>query len=319
MTSNIPLKRNKNNNLYILSLQGGGVKGCIQVAYLKLLQEYLKKYKTTIYDFFDLIVGTSVGSIIGGCLAYGVSPNTLQSIFKSMIPKIFKKRLWVPRYDRQVLINEFRSNIGEPLLLNLLTNYIATSVDICSDKTHFFKSWEDKDSRELLLNVILKSSAAPYYFGRYEDEYCPECVWLDGGVGTNNNPVMIALVETFRQNLLENYNVNIVSVGTGCTDETTTYKIASNWNNLKEVLYYLDFKDGGRARSQISRESEIYIQSMNLPALKLHSINSVIDKKYDLMDGVKYIDYYNDLGLEFYNSPENKILLQNIDNCYNNK
>ena len=53
----------------VLVLKGGGVRGIIQLEALEILERF---YNKPIYQIFDLIVGTSVGSIIGGILATGI-------------------------------------------------------------------------------------------------------------------------------------------------------------------------------------------------------------------------------------------------------
>lgn len=304
--------RNEKKDIYVLNLHGGGVKGCVQLGYLKYLQKILNDNNSNIVDFFDLIVGTSVGSIVGGGLAYGIFPNKLQNIFLDIIPKIFKKRLRIPRYDRKILKNEFLSNIGDPKLYMLPTNFVATAVDVVDDRTHYFKSWEDRDSEMSLLDTILCSSAAPYYFGKYIDE--SGMVWLDGGVGMNNNPILVTLTECFRQNWINSeHTVNIISIGTGFAPENIKPYSVKNWTFVDELLYYANIFNGGRARTQLSFEIESYIKAMRIPNLNLYSINAPMDKKYNILDGVKYMNYYNEFGLNLEYTLESDMLTNQIE------
>src|SRR5262249_53013228 len=58
----------------ILSLDGGGVRGALTVAFLMRLEEMLDARagrKIRLGDHFDLIGGTSTGALIAGCLALG--------------------------------------------------------------------------------------------------------------------------------------------------------------------------------------------------------------------------------------------------------
>ena len=54
----------------ILSIDGGGIRGIIPAKILvrleKLLQEYSRNPQARISDYFDLIAGTSTGSILTG-------------------------------------------------------------------------------------------------------------------------------------------------------------------------------------------------------------------------------------------------------------
>ena len=53
-----------------LVLSGGGARGCAHVGVLKVLEELRVP--------IDVVVGTSMGSIVGGCYAYGYSPAELE-------------------------------------------------------------------------------------------------------------------------------------------------------------------------------------------------------------------------------------------------
>lgn len=46
----------------ILSLSGGGIKGVFQSTFLEFLEE---EYKVPLSQIFDLVAGTSTGSIVG--------------------------------------------------------------------------------------------------------------------------------------------------------------------------------------------------------------------------------------------------------------
>lgn len=63
-----------------LCLSGGGVKGAAHIGALKAFEEYNIK--------FDLISGTSSGSIIATLFALGYSPNDMLHIFKNYCKKI---------------------------------------------------------------------------------------------------------------------------------------------------------------------------------------------------------------------------------------
>lgn len=55
----------------ILVLKGGGLRGLLQLPALELFETHFNK---PICEIFDLIVGSSVGSITGGILATGNYP-----------------------------------------------------------------------------------------------------------------------------------------------------------------------------------------------------------------------------------------------------
>jgi patatin-like phospholipase/acyl hydrolase len=58
----------------ILSLDGGGVRGAVTIAFLERLETVIDEIEgkpTLLCDWFDIIGGTSTGAIIAGTLALG--------------------------------------------------------------------------------------------------------------------------------------------------------------------------------------------------------------------------------------------------------
>ncbi len=68
----------------ILSLDGGGIRGVLTLEYLEVIEETLKKRYANenllLCDYFDLIGGTSTGSIIAAGLACGMPVARLKQI-----------------------------------------------------------------------------------------------------------------------------------------------------------------------------------------------------------------------------------------------
>src|SRR5687767_7008853 len=61
----------------ILALDGGGIRGALTLGYLQGIEDTLRKQHDNdpafrLSDYFDLIGGTSTGSIIASCLAIGM-------------------------------------------------------------------------------------------------------------------------------------------------------------------------------------------------------------------------------------------------------
>ncbi len=71
----------------ILSLDGGGSKG---VYSLGVLLEIERKLGTPLHETFDLIYGTSTGSIIGSLIALGKSIEEIERLYFELIPNIMK-------------------------------------------------------------------------------------------------------------------------------------------------------------------------------------------------------------------------------------
>src|SRR4051812_8556723 len=81
----------------ILILDGGGVRGAITLGYLHQLESILAKQsknpdKFTLSDYFDLVGGTSTGSILASCIALGMKMSDLKVEYFKVIDKIFGKK-----------------------------------------------------------------------------------------------------------------------------------------------------------------------------------------------------------------------------------
>ena len=74
----------------ILSLDGGGAKGFYTIGVLSELEAKVGP----LHEYFDLIYGTSTGSIIGTLLATGESVRTVHRLYRDHVPRVMKP--WLP-------------------------------------------------------------------------------------------------------------------------------------------------------------------------------------------------------------------------------
>ena len=74
----------------MLSLDGGGVRGMITIAFLERLEQLVRAQhgnsSLVLADYFDMIGGTSVGSIIAVQLALGDDVATVKKVFEEWSP-----------------------------------------------------------------------------------------------------------------------------------------------------------------------------------------------------------------------------------------
>jgi len=87
----------------ILALDGGGIRGALTLGYLQRIEELLRQRhgddtSFRLCDYFDLIGGTSTGSIIAACLAVGMSVEEIREKYFELGGRIFGKkyRWWDP-------------------------------------------------------------------------------------------------------------------------------------------------------------------------------------------------------------------------------
>lgn len=183
-------------SMNVLSLNGGGTSGYATVRFLK----YLEAEVGPLHTRFDLIAGTSVGSIIGAMVALGRPVSEIEHLFLEEIPKIFQKPWWkvwrgitTPRYDHSQLVSLIEEATGGALLSQAKTRFMCGAVKISPVvSAKFWKSWEDRGYK--FSDVCGASASAPTYFKPAEID---NQVFLDGGL-VCNDPSMCALAEVLR-------------------------------------------------------------------------------------------------------------------------
>jgi patatin-like phospholipase/acyl hydrolase len=83
----------------ILSLDGGGVRGSITLAFLGRIEALLSAHSgrpLRLVDHFHLVGGTSTGAIIAGSLALGFQGEQVRKLYTELAPSAFKRQTWSP-------------------------------------------------------------------------------------------------------------------------------------------------------------------------------------------------------------------------------
>ena len=218
---------------HILTLDGGGARGIYPAQVLAIIE---KELQTPVRECFDLIVGTSTGSIIGGAAAVGIPMAEIVSLFKEKAPRIFgKKRLGAfffrSKYSRLPLDQVVMECVPDITLGQISKPLMITASDISTGEVHVFKSkyLEDlhapyvRDSQVLLSDAILSSCAAPTFF---DPVPVGDLLLVDGGLWANN-PSIIALTEAVSKFRTPVEQVRILSIGTGRS--VNLYSQSRNW------------------------------------------------------------------------------------------
>jgi uncharacterized protein len=279
----------------ILSLDGGGAKGVIQIAALIELE---KKTGKKTHELFDLIIGTSVGSINATLLSSGkFTAEDIMGIMKTVLPKVFK-RVWFKKgkYSKKELKKAYDSLLGKDYCLkDSLTKTIVTSYEDTEGREHFFKSWEEVDGKINAFDAVDRSSAAPIFFGAVIDEDTKK-VWLDGGVGVYNNPSLYAFAEAKIQGWLAKEKVVCYSVGCGSQETSRSFKEATKQGKISQLLNFIDPNDGGLARRNASESTSEFLTVIENSRWDYRRYDILIPKKINGMDKVKYTSEYEKIG-----------------------
>jgi len=205
----------------ILSIDGGGVGGVLPAKIVELMQT---KLGIDIYQAFDLIVGTSTGSIIAAAIATRYDLTRLVKDYCDNAPKIFKKRWWnhelfTSKYNSTPLENFLHKSLGEIQLGDIQKPLIINATNASIGSPYVFKSaYQDRgkgdycrDGEVPLYKSVLASCSAPSYFDPVDIDGTLIC---DGGIWAND-PALVGYIDVTRNFPKSRDNVRILSLGTG--------------------------------------------------------------------------------------------------------
>ncbi|WP_419214900.1 patatin-like phospholipase family protein [Wolbachia endosymbiont of Rhagoletis cingulata] len=216
---------------YILSVDGGGIRGIIPAI---ILAEIEKRARKPIAEIFDLVAGTSTGGIVVAGLCKKdqqgnpqYSANDLVELYQKYGAYIFKSSFlrrsifsWLncAQYPHKNIESVLHKYFGDDILKNTLSNVLITSYDIHNHCPFFFKSWKEDRNFIKLKDALRATTAAPTYFvPKYLKINQKEMVLVDGGVFANN-PAACAYASGKR--LFPNDDILLLSIGTGRTDRS---------------------------------------------------------------------------------------------------
>lgn len=294
-----------NNKFKILSIDGGGIKGVFPAMYLMLIEAELEKRnngKNRIYQYFDLITGTSTGGIIALALSFGIPSKEIYHLYldnaklifgnksRWLIQKIFNsshKSDSLEKIIRQKF-QEYNEGI-DPRLADCKTDVCIPIYDLLKGNPSVLKSpYHEAFTRDFHIpayQAAMATSAAPTYFNPYSNSYVDLnnierefANKVDGGVMANN-PTLVALLETSKAFKKDISELEILSIGTGYK------KFTDGASSKRWGLHYWMLKNGRK------RLIELFMQSQSqLVANYMSLLQKGIDKRerdnftYDRID-----------------------------------
>jgi patatin-like phospholipase/acyl hydrolase len=223
---------------HILSLDGGGLRGVLTVKLLERLERAHPGFLSQV----DLFAGTSTGGVLALGLALGLSPTDMGQLYLEAADQVFADSIWddirdlgklrAADYSNQPLKQAILDRVGEVTLGDLPKQVLISSFQLDNNPQTpgVLRTWKPKffhnfpgpgsDAGEKLVDVALRTSAAPTYFPVYQG-------YVDGGVVVNN-PSMCALAQALHpktggQKLGE---VTLLSIGTGVNSTYLPHKDA---------------------------------------------------------------------------------------------
>ena len=239
----------------ILALDGGGIRGLLTAGLLQRIEDLLRARTGgdpafRLSDYFDLIGGTSTGSIIAAGLSLGMTAEEVRNAYFDLGNATFKRSLLRIGAVRQKYDSENVATALKGLFKDrtLASGDFKTGLMVMSKRLDTGSPWPLSNNPAAryfalrdgsttipngeypLWKVVRASTAAPYYFG-------PEKIviktgdvkrnlkgvtgeFVDGGVSPNNNPslalVLMATIKGYAFNwAMGPDELLVVSLGTG--------------------------------------------------------------------------------------------------------
>jgi patatin-like phospholipase/acyl hydrolase len=165
----------------ILSLDGGGIRGVVAATMLARIEQQIN---VPLNQYFQLVAGTSTGSILAAAIANGRSAKELIGVYQQKGSRIFPyQNLWsperlglvfqyglsAPKYSDKGLVEVLKEEFKYKKLSEVkATNLLIPSYDTINREPIIFKSWRKKFLNVPLWEVCVCSASAPAYFPAHQ-------------------------------------------------------------------------------------------------------------------------------------------------------
>jgi len=215
---------NRGRPFRILAIDGGGLRGIFAAHLLQCIEQ---KLGVDLYDSFDMIAGTSTGSIIAAGIARKLPAARLVELYREQGHHIFaaKPKPWyLPRrftpavqalYDSGRLQELLEEVFQDVTLGDIKKPLLIPATDVAGGRAHVLKSGYSpgftRDPHLTLSSAVLASCSAPGYFDPTRvDPY----LLADGGIWANN-PALAAYIDARTHLGVQHQDVRVLSLGTG--------------------------------------------------------------------------------------------------------
>ena len=262
---------------HILSLDGGGSLGVYTLGVLFEVETLLER---PLHQVFDLIYGTSTGSIIGSMLALGETVDTITTRYLEIIPDVMGKRR--PRSKSAALEGWATTIYGNKGFDAFLTNVGIVATHLEYNRPMVFKNHADRahGRRESfqpgfgcsISDAVVASCAAFPMFTKktVSTVYGGERTVVDGAFSANN-PSLFALTDAVGPLDVERERIRLLTIGTGSfrersrlftriltTATPTFWTLLQTSSNTVETLRALLFPDVTTVRINDARTDRRY-------------------------------------------------------------
>jgi uncharacterized protein len=227
---------------YLLSIDGGGIRGVIPLCALIELETQLRKPAREVFSFMS---GTSTGAIICAGLAQGVSAAKCLELYQKLGNEVFKfdllgfiASLGSYKYRSKALHDKLVQTLGDPVLNELPIDIMLTAMRVRDGRPFYFVRDNPANAQTTgklrLSDCVTASSAAPTFFDPWDVPGIGPSI--DGGVTIAGNPCYQTCVEAFDYTPSGTYlpgGTSVVALGTGF------YHTHAKPNNLLDWVRFI--------------------------------------------------------------------------------
>jgi uncharacterized protein len=285
------------NELRILSIDGGGMKGILPAVYLKRIEQQLGE---PIYKYFDFITGTSTGGIIALGLSAGISASEISDLYIKEGKRIFSKSkfsnsFFSAKYTNKYLKSLLQETFGDKKIEDAHTMLCIPSIEHHKAEPKVYKTPHHRDfildGKRYMWEVALATSAAPTYFPAAEIGE-GECK-IDGGLWANN-PSLVGITEGQKLGFDLN-QIKVLSLGTGDSIYNVNNEIAKksgyfSWKgNIIELAFQVQSKSATYIASyligdNLCRISPTFGRPLKLDSTKNDDIEFMVNEANQLYE-----------------------------------
>ncbi|MCX7343007.1 MAG: patatin-like phospholipase family protein [Proteobacteria bacterium] len=279
---------------WLLSLDGGGIRGLMQ---LQIIAEIERITKKSIIELFDAVAGTSIGGIIASLLTMPdplspkkpkYSAQDLLNIFVARQDEMFKSKwkslggLFGTRYKTTPFINLLKDLAGDNKFSNRLLPTVLVTHNLITNEEQLFSSRDHEDFYTWA--IAAATGAAPTYF-KPQRVFPVGChpshrgyVLSDGGT-CMNNPTMAGVALMHEVYSVDADDLNVVSLGTGTSGTSQLNTQLLRGGILSWGFVIANTCIAGQA-SSTNKLAELYCKD------KYHRLNPVVDQNNMALDNI---------------------------------
>jgi predicted patatin/cPLA2 family phospholipase len=221
LPSILDTEHQKDDKFRILSLDGGGAKGFYTLGVLREIEAMLN---CPLYKRFDLVYGTSTGSIIASLIALGYEVEEIHRLYKDHVPTVMKEQSLAGK-------SKALSTLADTIFQKNAFTDVKTGIGVVATKWAIERPMIFKCSATqahgragtfvpgfgVTISDAVQASCSAYpFFNRKTVTTAAgdEVELIDGGYCANN-PTLYAIADAIHALHIAPENIRVVSVGVG--------------------------------------------------------------------------------------------------------